>query len=571
MGAPTAIDLDDLGPRPAIESLLHAARRNLHMDAAFLAETVDDAQIMQATTGPSAETFTVVPGGSRPLVETYCQHVLRSQAPWIIRDTSLEPLVAEMAATREAGIGAYIGVPVSYPDGRPFGTLCCVSHEPCPELGTDQTAVLSALAEVLGFHVEQLEQRRSTIADLQTALEDQVADTGQIALDEAMFRELVDTSRQPTLVLDVADGRIRYANDAAATLARTTPTAMRTTRPWTHHAVWDERTLTALIEPLRVGSSDEVHYTLEPIDGAPALDVQMRLVRRPPDAAVIVWTAHDIHVHHESGLQLRDSLGRESAALLLERRALERERAASEELRRLDETRAAFMTAVSHELRTPLTTVKGVTEVLRTGRVPLDQADDLLERLALNADRLDRLLTDLLDLRRFELGAMGLRRERRRLDEIVRDAVDQVDTDRHPTTLDLEPIEAMIGPVKFERIVANLVLNATVHTPPGTPITVALEVVAGGCRLRVTDGGPGVPVDERGRILEPFQQGRTAPSHRPGTGIGLALVAAFVALHDGTVHIADAEGGGADFHVFIPLPGPRAAGDTAATEKEERS
>jgi signal transduction histidine kinase len=553
VGLPTSIDLDDLGPQPAIESLLHAARRNLRMDAAFLAEVVDDAHIMQATSGPSAETFTIVPGGSRPLIETYCQHVMAARAPWVIRDTSQEPLVATMPATTEADVGAYIGVPVLYPDGRPFGTLCCISHDTSPELGSDQVAVLQALAEVLGFHVRQLEQRREAITGLRGELDELAHQTAQIDLDEAVFRHLVDTSSRPTLLLDVRALRIRYANGAAAALADTTPAAMQDTQPWLHHPIWEQRTLTAMLEQLRTGAQDQVRYGVEPIEGAPALDVHARRVDAPQGAGAIVWTAHDVNVHHEAGLELRDSLGRESAALDRERTALERERAASDELRRLDETRAAFMTAVSHELRTPLTTVKGVAEVLRTGRVPLDEADALLDRLARNADRLDRLLTDLLDLRRYELGVMGVRRERCRLDAIVRDAVEQLDDDEHPITLELEHVEAMIGPVKFERIVANLVRNATIHTPPGTPITVTLRAADGRCNLRVADRGPGVPLDQRGRIFEPFQQGGTAPAHRPGTGIGLSLVAAFVALHEGEIRVDDVPGGGAVFDVSIPL------------------
>lgn len=168
-----------------------------------------------------------------------------------------------------------------------------------------------------------------------------------------------------------------------------------------------------------------------------------------------------------------------------------------------------------------------------------------------NADRLDRLLGDLLDLNQFAHGQLRLVREEVALDELVRDAVAQVELDDHHVVLELEPVSAMVARTKVERIVVNLVVNASVHTPAGT-ITVRLSQEDDAAILSVEDEGAGVAEPDREVLFEPFRQGQTAPAHRPGTGIGLSLVAAFAELHGGRAWVDEAPGGGAAFRVLLP-------------------
>jgi signal transduction histidine kinase len=109
-----------------------------------------------------------------------------------------------------------------------------------------------------------------------------------------------------------------------------------------------------------------------------------------------------------------------------------------------------------------------------------------------------------------------------------------------------------VDPPKVERIVENLVLNAARHTESGHRIWLRVQAVEGGVSIVVEDDGPGVPMELREVIFEPFRQGPTASPHSPGTGIGLSLVARFTELHEGRVWIEDRVGGGASFHVFLP-------------------
>ena len=105
---------------------------------------------------------------------------------------------------------------------------------------------------------------------------------------------------------------------------------------------------------------------------------------------------------------------------------------------------------------------------------------------------------------------------------------------------------------KIERIFENLLSNAIRHTPPQSKVWVRVGPEAGGALLVVEDDGPGIPVEHRESIFQPFGQGAGAPEHAPGVGIGLAVVARFAELHGGRAWVEEREGGGASFHVFLP-------------------
>jgi K+-sensing histidine kinase KdpD len=235
-------------------------------------------------------------------------------------------------------------------------------------------------------------------------------------------------------------------------------------------------------------------------------------------------------------------------------RSLEIERDATRRLEALDEMKNTFLQAVSHELRTPLTAVMGLALTLEREDMRLSEDDrkDLTRRLAKNARRLDRLLSNLLDLERLIRGVVEPSRERTDLGALVRRVLIEADL-RDPGRIhaDVGQIFADIDGPKVERIVENLVVNATRHTPDGTPIWVRVASVAEGVVIVVEDAGPGVPDDIKEAIFEPFRQGsENHPS--PGTGIGLALVARFAELHGGRAWVEDRQGGGASFHALLP-------------------
>jgi signal transduction histidine kinase len=236
--------------------------------------------------------------------------------------------------------------------------------------------------------------------------------------------------------------------------------------------------------------------------------------------------------------------------------ALDRERAAAEHLRTLDELKSGFLQAVSHDLRTPLASVLGISLTLQRGRDLISPADtdDLLGRLAANARRLDRILTGLLDLDKLDRGIVELRRELVDLASLVAGVVSEAadELDAHPVSLDLLPIQVLADAPKVERVVENLLANAARHTDPGTPIWVRVEPLDRGALLCVDDAGPGIPAEQRESIFRPFQRGPAGATYAPGSGVGLALVAQIASLHNGRAWVEDRAGGGASFRVLLP-------------------
>jgi PAS domain S-box-containing protein len=219
------------------------------------------------------------------------------------------------------------------------------------------------------------------------------------------------------------------------------------------------------------------------------------------------------------------------------------------ERKRLDALRDTILASVSHELRTPLTSILGFSLTLEEREAELDPARrrEIIAHLAEQAQRLSRLLTDLLDLDRLRLGALTSTFAATDVAELVARV-----TSAHGVAVHSEPVVAEVDPAKVERIVENLLANARKHTPEGTDVHVRVARQDGGVLIAVDDRGPGVGDADREAVFEMFSRGGDLPASVPGAGVGLALVAQFTALHGGRAWVEDNPGGGASFRVFLP-------------------
>ncbi len=259
----------------------------------------------------------------------------------------------------------------------------------------------------------------------------------------------------------------------------------------------------------------------------------------------------DGHPKSWQGFML-DISERKAAEEQLER-ALELEREASQRLRALDDMKNTFLQAVSHDLRTPLAAILGLAVTLEREDVELEAAEarDLARRIASNSRKLDRMVIDLLDLDRLARGIVEPKLHATDVGALVRRVVsdsDLMDEDR--VHIEAVSIVASIDAAKVERIVENLLANTARHTPAGTRVWVRVEPAQGGVLVSVEDEGPGVPQDLREAVFEPFRQG-PIPTHSPGVGVGLTLVARFAELMGGRAWVEDRDGGGASFRVFL--------------------
>jgi PAS domain S-box-containing protein len=239
------------------------------------------------------------------------------------------------------------------------------------------------------------------------------------------------------------------------------------------------------------------------------------------------------------------------------KRALEREREVAQRLRSLDQMKNTFLDAVSHELRTPLAAIVGIGLTLEHKADSLADEDrsDLYTRLVANARKLDRLLNDLLDLDRLTHGIVAPKRRPTDVAALAARIAEDwgLLNSRRPQVV-AEPLTVGLDQAKVERIIENLLANAARHTPPDTPVWVRVERPPGGdgVLLAVEDAGAGIPAELRDSVFEPFRQGPGTPTHAPGVGIGLTLVARFAELHGGRAWVEERPGGGSSFRVLIP-------------------
>jgi two-component system sensor histidine kinase KdpD len=243
------------------------------------------------------------------------------------------------------------------------------------------------------------------------------------------------------------------------------------------------------------------------------------------------------------------------AAAVLERNRLTARAADASRLRETDAIRTALIAAVSHDLRTPLAGIKASISTLQDTSLDLEAADRtaLLDNAADAADRLDALLSNLLDLSRIQTGAVRPILEPVSLDEVLQQALrgvpDDADLDETEETLPLVLTDAGL----LERAVANLVENAVRHSPHLTPVRLCAAVVPGRTlQLRIVDRGPGVADVDRTRMFMPFQRLGDAPAGA-GVGLGLAVARGLSEAVGATLEVEDTPGGGLTMVLSVPL------------------
>lgn len=259
------------------------------------------------------------------------------------------------------------------------------------------------------------------------------------------------------------------------------------------------------------------------------------------------------------------------AALGVERLRLAAQAERAEALREADHLKDALLASVSHDLRTPLTTIKALAHQIRTtgdadAAINADAA--IIEE---EADRLNRFVSDLLDLSRLEAEAVRPRAELVPADELLGAALQQAEAvcgqrvlQVHMPPADEIPI-ARIDFVLALRALVNLIGNACKYAPPDAPVELTVTRLGDAVVVRVDDRGPGVPEADRERIFEPFFRGQ-ARGHAAGTGLGLSIARRLAHAQGGDVTFAPRPGGGSTFTLSLPA----AALTEAPGEAEQR-
>lgn len=227
---------------------------------------------------------------------------------------------------------------------------------------------------------------------------------------------------------------------------------------------------------------------------------------------------------------------------------------------RRDRERSDLVATVAHELRSPLTGIKGFASTLLTkwDRFSDEQRQFMLETVDADADRLTRLITELLDAARIDAGRLTLRRGPVHLDDLVRHVLTNVSAGSgHPFELTIRDDVPLIwgDSDRIIQVVTNLIENALRHGH-GLKQVIVEETVRPdnqhGVSLQIHDNGPGIPVEERERVFSRFW--RSGPG--AGSGLGMYIVKGILDQHGGNIHIVDSDGGGANVMVWLPVNEP---------------
>ena len=253
----------------------------------------------------------------------------------------------------------------------------------------------------------------------------------------------------------------------------------------------------------------------------------------------------------------------------LEREDLEREAGSAEAMAETDRLRTALLGAVSHDLRTPLATIKAsVTSLLETGVdwTP-DQTSAFLRAILEETERLDRLVGRLLDASRVQVGAVHVFFRPVGLDEVVAAALGGLGAGRERVIVDIPESlpEVQTDPALLERAVANLIENALIWSPDTESVRVSAGEIARRIDLRITDRGPGIPVDSRDAVFQPFQRLGDSPRSE-GVGLGLAVSQGLLEAMGNELIIEDTPGGGTTMVIGFKIAGPIDIPGPLATE-----
>ncbi|HVU11965.1 MAG TPA: ATP-binding protein, partial [Phototrophicaceae bacterium] len=242
-------------------------------------------------------------------------------------------------------------------------------------------------------------------------------------------------------------------------------------------------------------------------------------------------------------------------ALVIQRELLDEAAEQSAMLRESERLHNTLLNSISHELRTPISTIVGASSSLLDPNISAESRKTLLGDLQAAADRLNRLVENLLDMTRLESGLLKLKLEWCDIGDLINVALSSTSKRLvdHPVTLHIAPDLPLVQLdfVLMEQVLVNLLDNAASYTPPSTPVEISAAQTDGTVSITVADHGRGLPPDDLERVFDKFY--RVPGSKAGGTGLGLSICRGLVNAHGGTLEASNRPEGGAVFTIRLPI------------------
>ena len=246
------------------------------------------------------------------------------------------------------------------------------------------------------------------------------------------------------------------------------------------------------------------------------------------------------------------------AAIAIERARLVDQARQAEILEITDKLQSALLNSISHDLRTPLVSITGVLSSLEEDSLQLNEATrhSLISTARSEADRLNRLVGNLLDMTRLEAGAVRVQAEPCDVQDVIGSALEQLESRKegHPITVNIPPDLPFISMdfVLISRVLVNVIDNALKYSPPGSPIEIEAHPASGYLEIEVADRGSGIPREDLSRIFDKFYRVQR-PDNITGTGLGLSISKGIVEAHGGFIAAENRPGGGTTLTIALPI------------------
>jgi PAS domain S-box-containing protein len=487
----------ELDPAAVLEEVVQQAPELIGADACAVRTLEHDELVVSAASGKGAEEAVGTRASSSgPL----SGHVFQARAPLAVGDVSSDERLAKGDTILAAGYAAYLGVPLSGPEGTLVGVLSVYAEHP----RTWRPEEIEALLALAG----------NTSAALSNA--------------ELYSRVSLEKERSVAILANIADGIVAVDRDGRVVL-------------W--NAAAEEITGVPQEEAVGHTTAQVLQRQLESEAGSTPSGQRLVSIMRAGDE---VWLSLSEAV-------MRDPLGA-VAGRIFAFRDISADRV-------VEQVKSDFVAAVSHELRTPLTSIYGFAETLLRQDVPFGEEErrTFLGYIASESQRLTEIVDQLLNVARLDAGDLQVELGRIDVGAVVSELIESVEQsgamNGHRFELDLpeEPLTAEADADKVRQVFSILVENALRYSPEGGTVTVGARRNDDRVELRVVDEGTGIPATERDRIFRKFYRAESAARDgAAGTGLGLFIAKELVTAMGGRIWVDSAEGGGSSFSFELP-------------------
>jgi PAS domain S-box-containing protein len=484
----------ELDPAAVLDEVVQQAPALLDADACAVLTLEDDQLVVSAAFGEGTEDAVATRVGTNGSLSA---DVFQSRAPVAVDDAAALPQLAGSDQLLAAGYGAYLGVPLSGPEGAPAGVLAVYARRPRT------------------WHAEEIEALQALAGNTSAAL----------ANAELYSRVSLEKERSVAILANIADGIVAVDRDGRVVL-------------W--NAAAEQITGVPQEEAFGRTTTQVLQRNLE--SGGDDTRVGQRLVSIQRGGEE-VWLSLSEAV-------MRDPLGT-VAGRILAFRDISGDRM-------VEQVKSDFVAAVSHELRTPLTSIYGFAETLLRQDIPFEEEDrrTFLGYIASESERLTEIVDQLLNVARLDAGDLQVELGRIDVGSVVSEVVEAVDAGNgHRFEIDLpdEPLAAEADPDKVRQVFNILVENALRYSPKGGTVTVGARRNADRVEVRVADEGMGIPAAEREWIFRKFYRAESAARDgAAGTGLGLFIAKELVNAMGGRIWVDSTEGEGSSFAFELP-------------------